>query len=135
MNDKLIESFWATGGFMLALIVIGSVIYLVTEYRDRKERERINNLPVVIPTFDDKVIVKSQKQHDDTFRYHIYINGKDVKDIYSKTMSVYVPDSGFRYKEEAIESAKLIFERLGKDFGGEYDFKEVYAILPVNSTL
>jgi hypothetical protein len=133
--DKLIDSFWQTGGFTLFLAIVGSLMYLHTKKKERKEQERLDNLPVVIPTFDDKVVVKSRKQHDDSFRYRIYINGKDAQDMFTKTMGVYVPDNGFRYKEEAIEASKLIFERLGKDFDGEYDFKEVYAILPVNSSL
>jgi hypothetical protein len=131
--DKLIDSFWQTGGFTLFLAIVGSLMYLHTKKKERKEQERLDNLPP--PQFKANVIVRSRKHYDDEITYHIFINGKEADSMFSETKGVNVPKNGFHRKEEAIEASKLIFERHCKEFDGEYDFKEVYAILTNNTEL
>lgn len=118
---------------IIILLVIQKIADLHSDMKKNKQRYEDEKLR----TFENFWIkVKSQLKMDGDTVYKLYFSYKDedyarLRDdmVYN---SVIVPMKGYSTKEEAIENAREIYRRMAKKHNGDYEPKEVWAIMHNN---
>lgn len=140
MNEFLLDLKNKPGNVLLIFIVVIIILLGIQKIADlhsdmKKNKQRYEDEK--LRTFENFWIkVKSQLKMDGDTVYKLYFSYKDedyvrLRDDISYN-SVTVPMKGYRTKEEAIEKAREIYRRMGKKHNGDYDPKEVWAIMHNN---
>lgn len=133
LNDKPINVLAIFIIIILIVVAIQKISETISNFKKIKQRREEDKLK----TFENfSITVKSELRMNDDTVYKLYFSymDEDFVGLYDDIIynSVLIPRKGYRTKEEAIENAREIYRRMAKKHNGDYEPKEVWAIMHNN---
>lgn len=133
LNDKPINVLAIFIIIILIVVAIQKISETISNFKKIKQRREEDKLK----TFENfSITVKSELRMNDDTVYKLYFSymDEDYVGLYDDVIynSVLIPRKGYRTKEEAIENAREIYRRMAKKHNGDYEPKEVWAIMHNN---